>query len=603
MEPISYADSLKLLQQIAAKLHATTERIPVREASSRVLSSPVTAMNANPRAPVAAMDGIAVNCMSIPDALVRLRHDQWRSINTGEVLPATFNAVVKIEDVQWEEKIPVLDRKPNLYQNVRLPGEDFEKGTLLLTPEHLLQPQDISLLLSSGCDQVEVYKRPSISFIPTGSELVNSYDPDHTEQVLESNSAMVAGLVQKWGGQCRLLDSVPDEADDLAQMVKVCVQQSDIVVISAGTSKGTRDLTAEVIGYMGQIHFHGVHLTPGKPVLLGEISGIPIIGLPGYPAAAYICSYLYLLPLVTKLSHLSAVAFPKMVFISAEDISQKAADSFYRVNCFDVDGQIFVRRIAGGASSIASLSRMDGLMHVPPQTVIRKRDGVRVDVVHERAQNTITVRGVSDPVLHHLFDLVGKSMPSHRFLFWNAAASDALQTIIERSLHIATIGVPVHGIDPFDSFGKQLQEPMHRYRAFTRSVTLVFRQDGIQELTKDANIAVADSNLSLWHDFLDHKAWKRQDFHTITPAINDTGLIDALPSSKWDAVLVDLRVVKGVIPEPESLIQEHIDLVIPESFLDLPAIRKLVDLLLSDEFWMFMETQKGCDVSQRGLLE
>ncbi|HMD80757.1 MAG TPA: hypothetical protein VKE92_05575, partial [Anaerolineales bacterium] len=230
MTPISYAESLELLQQIASKLTAATERIPVREAGSRVLSNAVHAKHAVPRTALAAMDGIAVNCMTIPDALVRLRTDQWRMINTGEALTDGFNAVVRIEDVQWEEKVPVLDKKPNLFQNVRLPGEDFEKGTLLLTPEQLLRPQDVSLLLASGCDPVEVYRKPVVSFIPTGSELVTSYDPGQEQQILESNSAMVAGLVKSWGGQFRLMDAVPDEADDLAQMVKLCVQKSGIVV-------------------------------------------------------------------------------------------------------------------------------------------------------------------------------------------------------------------------------------------------------------------------------------------------------------------------------------------------------------------------------------
>ena len=603
MEPISYAESLKSLQQMAAKLNAAKERIPAREAGSRVLSAAVNANVANPRAAVAAMDGIAVNCMTIPDALVRLRTDQWRLINTGEVLADGFNAVVRIEDVQWEEKVPVLDRKPNLYQNVRLPGEDFEKGTLLLTPEQLLKPQDVSLLLAAGCDQVEVYSKPVISFIPTGSELVTSYDPVRKEQILESNSAMIAGLVESWGGQFRLMDAVPDEADDLAQMVKLCAQQSDIVVISAGTSKGTRDLTAEVIGYMGKIHFHGVQITPGKPVLVGEVNGIPVVGLPGYPAAAYICSYHYLRLLVTALSHQPAAGLPRMVFISAEEISKRAGDSFYRVNCFDVDGQIFVRRIEGGASSIASLSRMDGWMHVPPQTAIRKRDGVRIDVIHERAQNTITVRGVYDPAIQHLFGLVSRNIPSHRILFWNATASDALQTIIERSLHIATIGVPVQGLDPFESFARQLQEPMHRYRAFTRTAALIFRHDVMRELTKGLKIAVGSSNLSLWNHFLDQKGLKQDHFQTITPVIGDRDMLNALESSKWDAVVADLRFVKNEDPAPAFTSQEHIDLVIPESYIDLPAIQKLIEFLLSEEFWMFLETQKGCDVSQRGLLE
>src|SRR5688572_28287413 len=126
MGPISYRESLTILQNVIGRLRATTETIPAREALGLVLAAPVHAKHPNPSAAIAAMDGIAVNALSIPDALVRLRQDQWQMINTGEVLPENFNAVVKIEDVQWEEKIPVLDKKPGLYQSVRRPGEDFE---------------------------------------------------------------------------------------------------------------------------------------------------------------------------------------------------------------------------------------------------------------------------------------------------------------------------------------------------------------------------------------------------------------------------------------------------------------------------------------------
>jgi molybdenum cofactor synthesis domain-containing protein len=601
METISYSESLQILQQLLQKMRGTTEPLPAREAAFRVVAGSVFAKRANPATSVAAMDGIAVNCTTIPDALVRLRPDQWQYINTGDVVPEKYNAVIKIEDVQWEEKIPVLDKKPNLYQNVRRPGEDFENGALLLAANHQLQPQDVSLLLAAECDPIEVYKKPVVSFIPTGSELVHSYDPALPGKILESNSAMTAGFVQSWGGTFRLMDLVPDDADDLAQTLKLCVRDSDVVVISAGTSKGTKDVTADVIRYMGKIHFQGVKITPGKPVILGNISGVPVLGLPGYPAAAHLCSYLYLRPLVCELSHVQS-SLPRSVFISSEEIPAKNQDCFYRVNCFEIEGQTFVRRTEGGSSSISSLSQMDGLMHIPPQTPIRKRDGVRVDVIQDRPQNTITVRGISDPGFAHLFAMLQRNLPSQRFLFWQSETTDALQSIIERNIHIATINTPAEGNDSFQTFAGQLQEPMHRYRAFTRTVGLVFRESGNHELAKGLKIAVPESELSLWNASLDKKGISRDHFQIINPAVKDKHLAEAFQLSRWDAVFADIRFLKEEYP-PAFSVQEHLDFVIPESFIEMSPIRKLIELLLSEEFWMWTETQKGCDVSQRGLLE
>ena len=601
MEPISYSESLQVLQQVIEKMRGTTEIIPARQAVFRVLAGSVFAKRPNPATSVAAMDGIAVNCTMIADALVRLRQDQWQFINTGDVVPEKFNSVIKIEDVQWEENVPVLDKKPNLYQNVRRPGEDFENGVLLLVANHQLQPQDVSLLLAAGCDPIEVYKKPVVSFIPTGSELVHSYEPDQPGKILESNSAMIAGFIQSWGGVFRLMDLVPDDADDLAQTLKLCVPESDVVAISAGTSKGTKDVTADVIRYMGKIHFQGVKMTPGKPVILGEISGVPILGLPGYPAAAHLCSYLYLQPLVCELSHVR-FSFPRSVFISSEEIPAKNHDYFYRVNCFEIEGQTFIRRTEGGSSSISSLSQMDGLMHIPPQTPIKKRDGVRIDVIQDRPQNTITVRGISDPCFVHLFAMLQRSLPSQRLLFWQSPGPEALQSIVERNVHIATINTPADGNDSFDSFSKQLQEPMHRYRAFTRTVGLTFREPGHHELTKGLKIAVPESELLLWKAALDKRGITHDYFQIINPAVNDKHLAEAFLLSRWDAVFADIRFLKEEHPSMFS-VREHLDLVIPESYIEMPPIRKLIELLLSEEFWIWIETQKGCDVAERGLLE
>jgi putative molybdopterin biosynthesis protein len=598
MEPISFSESLKILQVLLERLRGSTEKIQARESIHRVLATSVHAKHPNPATAIAAMDGIAVNCMTIPDALVRLRQEQWQFINTGEVLPEKFNAVVKIEEVQWEDQIPVLDKKPNLYQNVRRIGEDFEQGALLISAENQLLPQDVSLLLAAGCEPVEVYKQPLIRFVPTGSELVNRYDISRSGTILETNSAMVGGLVAGWGGQFRVMDPVPDDPDDLAQMIKHCVKQSDVVIVSAGTSRGTKDLTAEVIRFMGTLHFHGVRISPGKPVLLGEVDGTPVLGLPGYPAAAYVCSYLYLRRLVCELSHVR-FAFPRSVFISAEDIQGNNTDSFYRVNCFNVEGQIFVRKLEGGAGSIASISRMDGLMHVPPQTTIRKRDGVRIDLIHERTQNTIALKGVSDPGISHLLGLVGGILPSHRLLFWRSSAQEALDTIVERSLHIAVVGTPAYGQDPFDLFAKQLQEPMHRYRTFTRTIALLFRDTSQKELVKGMKIAIPQSHVELWNRLLEREGMNIDLFQIFHPSIYDKNVIDAFESSRWDAVFVDSRFLKQENAAAMS-IQEHLDLVIPESYIELPGIRKLIEVLMSEEFWMFIETQKGCSIDHRG---
>jgi len=605
MNDITYADSLKALLQVTQELHAKTETVAARDALFRVLAAPVYAGFANPAAPVAAMDGIAVQCTTIPDALVRLKQGQWISINTGEVIPEPFDCVIKIEEVQWEENIPVLTKKPNIFQNVRMPGEDFDKGTLLLASEHHLFPQDLSLLLASGCETVEIFKKPRVTFIPTGSELIEGIQSWKPGKILETNSAMVAGFVEQWGGIFRTTDFVPDDPDDLAQTIKVSMKDSDVIVISAGTSKGTKDLTANVLGLMGKLHFHGVQISPGKPVLLGTVSGIPVLGLPGYPGAAYVCSYLYLRPLVSALSHIP-FALPRSIYTSAEEIHPRSQDAFYRVVGYEVDGVAYVRRIEGGSGSIASLSRMDGMMHIPPGTTIKKRDAVRVDVIHDRASKTVAARGIMDPGIIQLFSLLRKSLPDWRLQFWESPAEEALQSIVERNSHIAVLNVPTEGHDDVDDFVKRLQEQMHRVRALTRTSAIQLKerseQKNLRDLPADMKIAVPKWKLHAWKSLLERQNMAPNHFQVIDPGINERQMVNALASTKWDAILIDSRLIQDA-STIFMTVREHIDFVIPDGYMDLAVNRKLVDLILSDEFWMWVETQHGCDVKQRGLIE
>ncbi len=604
MQPISFKESQQVLKVIAEQLRATTENVPVRQTLNRVLSDAVYAKLPNPPAAVAAMDGIAVNSFAIPDALVRLRSDQWKQINTGEPLPENLNTVIRIEDVNWEDDVPVLDKKPVFFHNVRRAGEDFEAGALLFPAEKQLHPQDVSLLLAAGIEQVAVYKRPVVTFVPTGSELVITPAQYQPGKIIESNSSMIKGMVESWGGQCRIMEPVPDDPDDLAQVIKITGRNSDIVVISAGTSRGTRDNTSEVIRLMGKIHFHGVDISPGKPVLLGEVESIPVLGLPGYPAAAYVCSYHYLRHLVCVLSHLQP-SIHQSIFICADEITERKQDSFHRIHLYDIDGQTYVRKVEGGSGSAASLSEMDGLMHVPPNTPIKKRDGVRIDVFHERAFNSLAVRGVPDPGLFHLFNLWRRSMPHQRLLFWRSSPENAMQSIIERNLHVAAVNTPAVGVDPYISYLRQLQEPLHRYRAYTRTLGLTLRGDplpeGLASAPKGMKIAIPPRNLTLWQSVLESEKVAPDYFHVFS-AENEKILPEIWGSSNWDGIFCDIRFLKGG-QFPFIRAKEHIDLIIPESYTELSSIKKLIELLLSDEYWMWLETQTGCDISSRGLVE
>lgn len=603
MNLISLAESLRIVQEVGSAATIRVEKIPTRSALRRVLAEAVRAQKSTPRTSVAAMDGIAVNALQITEFPAVLEPHEWKRINTGETIPSEFNTVVKVEDLKWDLEDPIIENPVTYMANVRWRAEDFDIGETLLPKQHQLLPQDLSLLLAAGQRDVVVHQRPTITFIPTGTELVHDISEEEDGKLVESNSAMIAGLVESWGGQFQLLDPVPDDPNDLAQILRMNLKASQIVVISAGTSRGTADRTAEVLRLMGKVHFHGVAMSPGRPVILAELEGVPVLGLPGYPVAAYLGATHFLRSLVCAYSGVRAPA-QRSVFISSEDLPARNQDCFYRVHCFEVEGQNFVRRIPRGASSVYSLSLMDGWMHVPPGVAIKKRDAVRVDLVHDRSTNAVAIRGFEDPAILQLFDRFQEAVPHHRLLFSESTSEEALQSIIERHAHMAVIRTPESGSDLYVPFERSLQETILRYRICSRFVGLTLRP-GVTgttptDLPENCRIGIPHENRFLWEEFVNLHRVPSHRYRVEVVSVSSRVLAESLLPEQWEAVFIDLRLAKTG-QTLEAKIEQNLDLIVSENFSQMSPIDALLEILLSDPYGTWL-TQNGCSIENRGML-
>lgn len=574
------------------------ESIPVRSALGRALARSVRAVRPNPEKSLAAMDGIAVDARATSQIPCRLLSTQWVRINTGEALPSRFNAVVRIEFVTWQNDAPVLTRPVTVLQDVRVLGEDFSEGDLLFAANARLQPQDLALLLAAGLTEVVVYRKPVVSFLPTGNEFVRG---DGKTTATETNSSMIGAIVELWGGVFHLAAPVPDDADALKTKIATLASNSDLVVVSGGTSLGTGDYTGKVLESLGTLHFHGVAMSPAKPVLFADIKGIPVLGLPGYSVSTYVSAHVYLRRILSALTGLS-LATKQEVHICAEDLPVKDVDQIIRVNLYDVDGLIYASRIPAGASSLASLSQMDGLLHVPAKTVVRKRDAARIDVLSERSRNAIVIRGCGDPLLSALFDQYREEWPEARILFWEAEAEEALQFIIERNSHMAVVATQSIGPDWYGDFAGKLQETMLRYRVLTRTIALMFhvsQPTDIQSLRAGARIAVPKQQQQVWARFCK----KHQLENANVMMVNHEKMIpEFLRSQYWDAAFMDLRFAKTGL-QMLATVKEHVDLVVSETYASIPGIAELIRVAESDRFGKLVLTQRGCEIRSRGLVD
>jgi molybdopterin molybdotransferase len=244
----------------------------------------------------------AVAMGAAPDVAVRL--GTAVTMPTGGVMPDGADAVVMIEHTQeaMAGTIEVVRPVAPGEGTVRA-DEDAQAGAELLPAGRPLRAQDLGVLAAVGVVEVEVHARPRVAIVSTGDEVV----PPSTQelgvgQVRDATAVALAALVRDAGGDPDLRGIVPDDHDALAAALREAVAGSDVVVVSAGSSVGARDETASVVAELGEpgIWTHGIAVRPGKPTLLADCGGVPVIGLPGNPRSALVVFRLVGMPIVRR---------------------------------------------------------------------------------------------------------------------------------------------------------------------------------------------------------------------------------------------------------------------------------------------------------------
>jgi molybdopterin molybdotransferase len=226
-------------------------------------------------------------------------------IPTGGMLPPGTDAVVMFEHVQvlGEGTIEVM-RPVAPGENVIQAGEDVRKGQALIGKGRRMRPQDIGACSGLGITAVRVYVEPRVSIVSTGDEIVPAGETPETGQVRDINSYVLAGMIQECGCIPVKVGILKDNYDEIRSAIERGLRDSAAVIVSGGTSVGTKDLIAGIIDDLGNpgVLFHGVSIKPGKPIIGGIVGGVPIFGLPGHPAAVGVCFDIFIRPVLRLLS-------------------------------------------------------------------------------------------------------------------------------------------------------------------------------------------------------------------------------------------------------------------------------------------------------------
>ena len=299
-----------------------TETVPLHLALRRVPVQPVTAPHPLPGFPRSTVDGYAVRAADtygvsegLPGYLtvtgaVRMGAAPEAAVTpgsavampTGGVIPPGADAVVMIE--YTAEVMPgtiEVVRPVAPGEGVVRADEDARPGDEIIGSGRPLRPQDLGMLAAAGVTSVTVHKKPVVTIFSTGDEVVPADTPElKPGQVRDATAAALVALVADAGGEPVFGGIMPDDPGALETALRDALPASDVIVISAGSSVGARDETATAVARLGEpgIWCHGLAIKPGKPTLLADCAGVPVIGLPGNPRSALVVFRLIGAPVV-----------------------------------------------------------------------------------------------------------------------------------------------------------------------------------------------------------------------------------------------------------------------------------------------------------------
>jgi putative molybdopterin biosynthesis protein len=395
------------------------ERLPAPEAVGRVLAAPVAARLSSPNFHAAAMDGIAVDARatfgahpSRPKELHVGRQAFY--VNTGHVLPPDTDAVIMIEHVQVLDAARVRIEAPAFpWQHVRKMGEDIVATEMLFARLHRITPYCVGALLAAGLFAVEVLARPKVTIIPTGPEMLDwrrmgPVDP-RPGQIIESNSYLLGKLVEAAGGVFERRDILGDDVQAIAGAVADAVGRgAHIVLVVGGSSAGSEDYARAAIERQGDILVHGVTMMPGKPALVGSVSGTPVFGMPGYPVSTIMAFEQLVQPLMVRWLGQPHVPRPRVKVVPTRKIASRlGVEEFVRVKIGPVGDRLVATALPRGAGQITSITEADGIIRVPANVEgIVAEAAVEAELLRplEAIANTIVVVGSHDNTLDVLAD-------------------------------------------------------------------------------------------------------------------------------------------------------------------------------------------------------
>ncbi len=387
-----------------------SENVNIEEALSRILYEDIIVKKDHPPFDRALTDGYALKSGDISYATeaspvilriigevnvgskekLSISPKEAVKISKGAFLPENADAVLLPEDVE-PEKDYIKTVKSVVPENyVTRQGEDLKTGEVFIRKNRKLRPQDIGGIIGIGCRQVKVYKKPVVTIIPTGNELVPlDVEPDY-HQIIASNGYVLKGFVEQIGGIGTTSTIVRDDLNRVKSAISKALEVSDMVLVSGGSSTGSKDNTLKAVESLenSKIIAHGVSMKPGGHVLLATVGGKPVIGLPGHPVSNMTCFNVFGKPVLRKLAGTPRSFWQERketikldAFLAKNIKSPEGKEDYVRVRLFEEeDKKILAYPYTGKSSFLSTLVKSHGVIRIPAEC-IALYEGDRVEVM------------------------------------------------------------------------------------------------------------------------------------------------------------------------------------------------------------------------------
>ncbi|NJL60448.1 MAG: molybdopterin molybdotransferase MoeA [Desulfobacteraceae bacterium] len=368
-----------------------TEEADISQAYSRILAEEVLSDENLPEFLRSTMDGYAICASSSYGASES--NPAWLSIKgsvamgaapafsigpgetariaTGGMLPDGADAVVMIEHTETVDETSVeIYKSVAPGQHVIDIGEDFRRGETLLSIGQFLRSPEVGLLAAFGKQRIRVYRKPIVSIISTGDEIVPIEQKPSLGKIRDINSYTLSAQVSETGAIPKLR-IVPDAYTRLHQICSQAISDSDMVLISGGSSVGVRDLTIDVLSSLpnSEILVHGISISPGKPTILAKVGNCAVWGLPGHVVSAMVVFSVVVRPFI---EHISGLAYRKRFEIPAKLTrnipSVHGRTDYVRVRLFESNGTMYAEPILGKSGLLNTMVKADGLIEIDINT-------------------------------------------------------------------------------------------------------------------------------------------------------------------------------------------------------------------------------------------